>query len=105
LHLVAALGAPDFASWLVDALLGESETDAEEILDRLVETRLLDVTGIDAAGQVRYRCHDLIRRRARRRGRRRAGIAGMRWSRPARGIAHAAPKPPDAPLAGRPVRL
>ena len=56
LHLMATLDVPDFAPWLAAATLGRSTAEATELLERLVETRLVDI-----AGPGRYRFHDLIR--------------------------------------------
>jgi len=46
---------------MLSALLKVSASDAEEIAERLADAQLLDVLGEDAAGQIRYRCHDLLR--------------------------------------------
>ncbi|MEV7013084.1 BTAD domain-containing putative transcriptional regulator [Streptosporangium sp. NPDC051022] len=57
LRALGALSAPDFAHW-VSALFGdEAET--------LVDAGLLETHSIDAAGQVRYRTHDMTRLYAR----------------------------------------
>lgn len=55
------LEAPDFAAWLVAGLLDLTVTDAEELLERLVDSRLLEAAGDDCAGQPRYRLHNLLR--------------------------------------------
>jgi tetratricopeptide (TPR) repeat protein/transcriptional regulator with XRE-family HTH domain len=54
------LQAPDVAAWTAAALLDTSVERATELADRLVDARLLQVTGRDATGQVRYRLHDLV---------------------------------------------
>lgn len=61
------LEAPDVAAWATAALLDGSAEQAEELADRLVDARLLEVAGRDATGQVRYRLHDLVRIYARER--------------------------------------
>lgn len=66
-HLLGMLRAPDFPSWVCAALLDTGVPAAEELLDRLVDAHMVDVTGSDAAGQVRYRFHDLVRLYARER--------------------------------------
>ncbi|MER6507223.1 BTAD domain-containing putative transcriptional regulator [Nonomuraea sp. NPDC001636] len=50
---LGALSAPDFADWLTDRLGGGAEA--------LVDAGLLETHGVDAAGQIRYRMHDLTR--------------------------------------------
>jgi len=60
-RLLSLLRVPDFAPWMLSALLDISVPDAEEIAERLADAQLLDAVGEDAAGQIRYRCHDLIR--------------------------------------------
>ncbi len=63
------LDAPDFTAWVAAALVSDGEQvdqhTAEELIDALVDAQLLDVAGRDAAGQLRYRCHDLLRTYAR----------------------------------------
>ncbi|WP_433435482.1 BTAD domain-containing putative transcriptional regulator [Nonomuraea sp. CA-141351] len=50
---LGALSAPDFADWVTERLGGQAEA--------LVDAGLLETHGVDAAGQVRYRLHDLTR--------------------------------------------
>jgi tetratricopeptide (TPR) repeat protein/transcriptional regulator with XRE-family HTH domain len=66
-RLLGLLEVPDFAPWMLSALLDVPVTDAEEIAERLADAQLLDTVGEDAAGQIRYRCHDLLRLFARER--------------------------------------
>ncbi|PRY35807.1 AfsR/SARP family transcriptional regulator [Umezawaea tangerina] len=54
------LDHPELPAGLAPALLGLPEDAAEDVLDRLVDARLLDVTG-----RHRYRMHDLVRIHAR----------------------------------------
>jgi tetratricopeptide (TPR) repeat protein/transcriptional regulator with XRE-family HTH domain len=60
-RLLGLLRVPDFAPWMLSALLDIPVADAEEIAERLADAQLLDAVGEDAAGQIRYRCHDLLR--------------------------------------------
>ncbi|MFC0529579.1 AfsR/SARP family transcriptional regulator [Phytohabitans kaempferiae] len=55
---------PDFPAWLAGAVLDES-ADAAGLLESLVDAQLVAVSGVDAAGQIRYRFHDLVRLYAR----------------------------------------
>ncbi|WP_346140414.1 AfsR/SARP family transcriptional regulator [Kutzneria viridogrisea] len=55
----ALLGAQDFPSWVLDALLDRRDT--HEVLDLLVDANLISLVGVDAAGHPRYRLHDLLR--------------------------------------------
>ena len=66
-RLLGLLKVPDFAPWMVSALLDVPVPAAEEIAERLADAQLLDTAGEDAAGQNRYRCHDLLRLYARER--------------------------------------
>jgi DNA-binding SARP family transcriptional activator len=60
-HLLALLGLPDFGAWLAAPLLDVSLDDGEDVVEQLVELRLVEVAGVDTLGRVRYRCHDLVR--------------------------------------------
>jgi tetratricopeptide (TPR) repeat protein len=66
-RLLGLLEVPDFAPWMLSALLGIPVLEAEEIAERLADAQLLDTVGEDAAGQIRYRFHDLLRLYARER--------------------------------------
>jgi tetratricopeptide (TPR) repeat protein/transcriptional regulator with XRE-family HTH domain len=61
------LEAPDFPAWVAAALLDLQPSRGEELVDGLVDAQLLEVAGEDAAGQLRYRFHDLLRVYARER--------------------------------------
>lgn len=55
---------PDFAPWTVAALLDAGTETADDLIDRLIEARLVDV--LDAAtANPRYRMHSLVRLYAR----------------------------------------
>ncbi len=66
-RLLGLLEVPDFASWMLAALLDISAPEAEEVADHLADAQLLDPIGDDATGQLRYRFHDLVRLYARER--------------------------------------
>ncbi|MDT0530706.1 tetratricopeptide repeat protein [Micromonospora sp. DSM 115977] len=51
---------PDFAAWALAALLDTALSDAEAILDDLVEVHLVEIGAVGATG-FRYRLHDLVR--------------------------------------------
>jgi DNA-binding SARP family transcriptional activator/tetratricopeptide (TPR) repeat protein len=55
------LEAPSVAAWVVAAQLGCPVGRAEDVIDELVDARLIDPVGADLAGQERYRWHDLVR--------------------------------------------
>ncbi|MEU4355680.1 AfsR/SARP family transcriptional regulator [Streptomyces virginiae] len=59
--LLGLIDAPDFASWLLAPLLRITIDEAEDLIEELVSTQLLDVIGCDVAGQTRYRYHNLVR--------------------------------------------
>jgi len=52
---------PDFPSWLAAAVLDVPVTEAEDLLERLVDAQLLLDGGTDLTGRGRYRFHDLVR--------------------------------------------
>jgi tetratricopeptide (TPR) repeat protein/transcriptional regulator with XRE-family HTH domain len=54
------LEASDFSAWAAAALLDLELLQAEELLEALVDARLLEAEGRDQTGQLRYRFHDLI---------------------------------------------
>jgi tetratricopeptide (TPR) repeat protein/transcriptional regulator with XRE-family HTH domain len=66
-RLLGLLEVPDFAPWMLSALLDIPAAEAEDAVERLADAQLLDVAGEDAAGQIRYRFHDLLRLYARER--------------------------------------
>jgi tetratricopeptide (TPR) repeat protein len=51
----------DFPAWALAVVLGTDEDDAEHLLERLVDAALVDIAGVDAAGLIRYRLHNLLR--------------------------------------------
>jgi DNA-binding SARP family transcriptional activator len=60
-RLLGLLEAPDFAAWAAAALLDLPQAEAEDLIEELVDVRLLDVAGHDQAGQARFRFHELTR--------------------------------------------
>jgi DNA-binding SARP family transcriptional activator len=66
-RLLGLIHAATFPAWLAAAMLGRASDDCEELLERLVDAGLLETTGEDTAGKVRYRFHDLVRVFARER--------------------------------------
>lgn len=65
---LSLLDAPDFPGWVLAALLGTGDraTDhavrrARALTEQLVDAQLLQISGLDGAGQARYRIHDLLR--------------------------------------------
>jgi tetratricopeptide (TPR) repeat protein len=67
LRMLGMLRSADFAAWSVAALLDTSVRDAFRLAERLADAHLLVPQAPDAAGQVRYRFHDLVRDFARER--------------------------------------
>ncbi|MBE1491970.1 AfsR/SARP family transcriptional regulator [Plantactinospora soyae] len=60
-RLLALLDVPRFAIWTAAVLLDVTLATARELLEQLVDARLLDVAQVDGASQVRYFFHDLVR--------------------------------------------
>jgi tetratricopeptide (TPR) repeat protein/transcriptional regulator with XRE-family HTH domain len=53
------LHAPDLPAWVAGALLELSLAQAEELMEDLVDSQLVDLARWDAMGQPRYRLHEL----------------------------------------------
>ena len=64
---LSLLDAPDFPAWVGAALLRTGLTEAENLIERLVDAHLLHAVGQDATGTVRYRFRALQRLDARER--------------------------------------
>jgi DNA-binding SARP family transcriptional activator len=60
-RVVSSISCPDFAVWFVAAALDRPASEAEDVMERLVDGQLADPAGLDMAGQPRYRLHDLVR--------------------------------------------
>jgi DNA-binding SARP family transcriptional activator len=65
-RLLAVIEASDCVSWTAAALLDADVTEAEDVLESLVDDQLLDVVSVPG-GAPRYRLHELIRVYARER--------------------------------------
>lgn len=57
-RLLGLVRAPDFAPWVLSALLDVPLAEAEDLLESLVDAQLVEV---NAGDYVRYRLHDLVR--------------------------------------------
>jgi tetratricopeptide (TPR) repeat protein/transcriptional regulator with XRE-family HTH domain len=64
LRALAYLDPPDFAAWTLAALLEVDLAEAEDIVEQLLDTRLVEVVALGGPG-TRYRMHDLVRLYAR----------------------------------------
>lgn len=67
LRMLGMLRSVDFAAWPLAALLNTSVSEALRLAERLADAHLLICQAPDAAGQRRYRFHDLVRDFARER--------------------------------------
>ncbi|MBV9450226.1 MAG: tetratricopeptide repeat protein [Streptosporangiaceae bacterium] len=59
-RLLASIRAPDFPAWTAAALLDTDLTTAEELLEQLIDTQMLNPVR-SPTGNIRYRFHELIR--------------------------------------------
>jgi DNA-binding SARP family transcriptional activator/predicted negative regulator of RcsB-dependent stress response len=66
-RLLGLLDVADFAAWTAAALVDLPMQEGEDLVEELVDARLLEVAGRDATDQPRYRFHDLLRVYARER--------------------------------------
>lgn len=60
-RVLGLVNAQDIAAWLPAAMLDLPLATAEDLLADLADAQLIDSIGRDAAGQPRYRVHDLLR--------------------------------------------
>lgn len=60
LRMIALLPGPSFASWALAALLDADLSEAEAVLDDLVEVHLVQTNSAKGTG-IRYQLHDLVR--------------------------------------------
>ncbi|MEU8772380.1 BTAD domain-containing putative transcriptional regulator [Streptomyces sp. NPDC048606] len=60
-RLLGLLGVPDFTAWVGAALMDQDVLDAERLIEHLVDAQFLEVVGVDATGQLRYRFQNLMR--------------------------------------------
>jgi tetratricopeptide (TPR) repeat protein len=58
---LALVAASDFFDWVCSPLAQLSLAEAEELLEELLDARLLDAVSPEDAGDPRYRMHDLVR--------------------------------------------
>ncbi|MFE4519580.1 BTAD domain-containing putative transcriptional regulator [Kitasatospora sp. NPDC056783] len=58
---LALLAAPDVTVWTAAALVDAHPFEAERLLEHLVDVQLLEVTGTDGTGQLRFRMQNLLR--------------------------------------------
>ncbi|WP_116246378.1 AfsR/SARP family transcriptional regulator [Nocardiopsis sp. FIRDI 009] len=72
--LLGAVDGPTIPAWSAGALLDDDHPFPADLAEPLVDTHMLDVTGVDSAGEPVYRFHDLVREYAREKGR--AGADG-----------------------------
>ncbi|MGW6444922.1 AfsR/SARP family transcriptional regulator [Lentzea sp. NPDC055074] len=68
LRRLGLLDLSSFGGWVVAPLLGCSAPDAEDVVERLVDAQLLDLSTSDDSDASRYQIHDLTRAFARERG-------------------------------------
>ncbi|WP_431974330.1 BTAD domain-containing putative transcriptional regulator [Micromonospora haikouensis] len=67
LRRLALLDCEDFPLWVTAPLLDEPPSVLEDLLEQLVDVRLLEAHGHPQSGSTRYRLHDLVRVFARER--------------------------------------
>jgi DNA-binding SARP family transcriptional activator len=60
-RLLALVDMPELHAWTAAALLDTGLANAEDVLESLVDARLLDAVEYPEARRVRYRLHDLVR--------------------------------------------
>jgi DNA-binding SARP family transcriptional activator len=60
-RLLALVDMPELHAWTAAALLDTGLADAEDVLESLVDARLLDAVEYPEARRVRYRLHNLVR--------------------------------------------
>ncbi|MFI6054544.1 AfsR/SARP family transcriptional regulator [Streptomyces violascens] len=58
---LALVAASDFGDWVCAPLAALPLAEAEDLLEELLDARLLDVVSPDDVGEPRYRMHDLVR--------------------------------------------
>ncbi len=58
---IGLLDAPDVTAWVGGALLDIDVLEAERLIEHLVDAQFLEVIGVDATGQLRYRFQSLLR--------------------------------------------
>jgi tetratricopeptide (TPR) repeat protein len=66
-RILGLLRSSSFPAWNLAVLANIELFTAEQTVEEIVDAELLEVSGVDAAGLVRYRFHDLLRDYARER--------------------------------------
>jgi DNA-binding SARP family transcriptional activator/tetratricopeptide (TPR) repeat protein len=61
LRRLSDLDLPEVTVWVSAALLDCSVTGAEQVLEELFDSQIIEVCGSDVNGDTRYRLHDLVR--------------------------------------------
>ncbi|WP_328615451.1 tetratricopeptide repeat protein [Amycolatopsis sp. NBC_00355] len=61
LRLLSALDRLSFPVWVAAALLEVDQLQAADLLERLVDAQMLEISAVERDGSPRYRFHDLIR--------------------------------------------
>ncbi|MBG0818244.1 tetratricopeptide repeat protein [Planomonospora sp. ID82291] len=61
LRTLSLLTAPDVPVWVAGELLAASALDGADQLEALIDAQLAECSGVDFAGSMRYRLHDLVR--------------------------------------------
>ncbi|WP_223830295.1 AfsR/SARP family transcriptional regulator [Nocardiopsis quinghaiensis] len=61
LALMTLADGPHQPGWVAGALLGDDGPSSLDLLEPLVDTQMMEVTGVDAQGEPRYRFHEVIR--------------------------------------------
>jgi DNA-binding SARP family transcriptional activator len=67
LRLLSLAQGPTLPSWLAGALLDNARPQPSDLMELLVDVQMLDVVGVEATGEFRYRFHEIIRVFARER--------------------------------------
>ncbi|MFI1400463.1 AfsR/SARP family transcriptional regulator [Streptomyces sp. NPDC020681] len=78
LRLLGLVDGLPFPTWAAAALLDTDLYEAGDLLERLVDAQLLEISGIDIDGSPRYQFHDLVRLFARERLNREEDSAALR---------------------------
>lgn len=60
-RLLGLVDGPTIPCWTAGALLDDARPFPSDLVDPLVDAQMLDVTGVDTAGEPTYRFHDLTR--------------------------------------------
>lgn len=60
LRLLSLAKGSTFPSWIGGALLDDSYAYPSDLLEPLVDVQMLDATGVEADGELRYGLHDLV---------------------------------------------